>query len=47
MNIDKVRSYLFIAYEMYIKCRSKEYLNNELEGFALLMEMDDFESWLK
>ena len=46
MNIDKVRPYLFIAYEMYVKGKSKEYLDNELSGFALLAEMDSFESWL-
>ena len=46
MNIDKVRPYLFIAYEMYVKGQSKEYLDNELSGFALLAEMDSFNSWL-
>lgn len=46
MKVDKIRDYLFIAYEMYVKERSKEWLDNELNGIELLFEIDDFKRWM-
>lgn len=46
-NKKKVKQYLFIAYEMYIKNVTKEDLDNNINGINLLLEMDDFERWLK
>ena len=46
MKVDKIRDYLFIAYEMYVKEKSKEWLDNELNGIELLFEMDDFKRWM-
>lgn len=43
----KINQYLFIAYEMYVKNVSKEDLDNNINGIQLLMEIDDFNRWLK
>ena len=45
MVLKKVNNYLFIAYEMYVKERTKEQLN-QLNGIELVMELDDFKRWL-
>lgn len=46
MTIDKIRAYVFIAYEMYIKGLTKEEVDS-LSAFNLVMEMDDYNKWVK
>lgn len=47
MKVNKVRNYLFIAYEMYVQGKSKEWLDKDLYGIELLCEMDEFKRWMR
>ena len=47
MKANKVRNYLFIAYEMYVKGKTKEWLDKDLYGIELLCEMDEFKRWMR
>lgn len=45
-NLNLIKQYLFIAYELYICDKTKKELD-DISSFNLYMEMNDFERWLK